>query len=117
MNGNKICVYGLKSETSKAYKNVETIAIELYEGDKKNTPEELIPFVTELFNQIGADRKSHVDEFHKIVLSRKTDQNLLPAPGGGVDSEVVLVGTDVGTSKEAKAAPKSESAAAKKYNI
>lgn len=118
-------VYGLKSETSKQYKNVETLAIETFDTDeKKNTPTELIPFVTELFTQVGADRKEMVDQFHTIILSRKSDTNLLTS-NAGADSEVVLLGTDAisdvedvtVTSKPVKSGTESKSGMAKKYVV
>jgi hypothetical protein len=110
-------IYGLRSETSKQYKNVETIAIETYEGDKRDTPTEFLAFVTEMFNQVGADRKAHVDEFHKIVLSRKQDPAML-SNSGSADSEVVMVGTDVKDDETpAEQVEKKESSAAKKYKI
>jgi hypothetical protein len=86
-------VYALKSEDSKQYKNVSNIAIETYSGDKRDTPAEYLPFIIELFNQVGADRKASVDEFHKVILSRKQDPSLL-ANSSGADSEVVLIGND-----------------------
>lgn len=86
-------VYGVRTEDSKQYKNVSNIVIETYTGDKRDTPTEYLAFVTELFNQVGADRKASVDEFHKIVLSRKQDPALL-ADQSGADSEVVLIGNE-----------------------
>jgi hypothetical protein len=112
-------IYGLKSETSKAYKNVETIAIETYDDDKRNTPESILVFLKELFDQVGTDRKEHLDDFHKIVLSRKQDTNLLTGPASGVDSEIVLLGTDSTPSDDSTPAPATAKtgAAAKKYTV
>lgn len=110
-------VYGLKSVASKEYKNVENIGVETHEGDKRDTPKEMLEFVTELFTQVGADRKESVDEFHKIILSRKQDPALL-AKAGGADSEVVMIGTDTAeTVVPTEAAPASKSGLAKKYNV
>jgi hypothetical protein len=110
-------IYGLKSETSKQYKNVETIAIETYTGDERDTPADCLAFVTELFTQVGADRKEMVDNFHKIIISRKQDPSMLTS-SGGADSEVVLIGTDSASeAAPAKPAGKSESTLAKKYSV
>ncbi len=113
-------VYGLKSLGSKDYKNVEAITIETFEGDKRDTPKDMLEFVAELFAQVGADRKESVDSFHKIIISRKQDPALL-ASTSGADSEVVLIGTDssnVETVAVTEAAPKSTKAEmAKKYSL
>lgn len=111
-------VYGLKSEGSKTYKNVETLAIETFEGDKRDTPAEYLPFVTELFNQVGAERKTMVDDFHRIVLARKQDPALL-ANASGADSEMILIG-DSSTelpAKESVDAPAGKTSLAKKYAV
>ena len=85
--------YSLSSETSKQYKNVESYLIETYStDDKKNTPAEYLPFLQELFNQIRADRKDFIDNFHRIVLARKPDQALLGT--SNADSEMVLIETN-----------------------
>lgn len=110
-------VYGLNSETSKQYKNVETIAIETYTGDDRDTPAAHLAFVTELFNQVGADRKEMVDNFHKVIMARKQDPALLASNSGGADSEVVMIGTDSAESSDSKPAPKSESSMGKKYVV
>lgn len=112
--------YGLTSETSKQYKNVEQIVIETFTGDDRDTPKDLIPFVTELFTQVGTDRKEMVDNFHKMILERKQDPALLANESSGGGDEVLTIGTDAkaGESEaDAPAAPKSESKAAKKYVI
>jgi hypothetical protein len=83
-------VYGVKSVDSKEYKNVVNIGVETYEGEKRDTPKEYLEFVTELFTQVGADRKESVDEFHKIILARKQDPAML-ANDSGADSEVQLL--------------------------
>jgi hypothetical protein len=112
-------VYALKSVASKEYKNVENIGVETHEGDKRDTPKEFLEFVTELFTQVGADRKENVDEFHKIILSRKQDPALLASNNSGSDSEIVLIGTDSEASTPAvtEAAPASQSGTAKKYKV
>jgi len=111
-------VYGLKSEGSKTYKNVETLAIETFEGDKRDTPEAYLPFLVELFTQVGADRKAGIDEFHKIVLSRKQDPALL-ASTSGADSEMVLIGNDTKELpvSEGTDVPAGKTSLAKKYAV
>jgi hypothetical protein len=108
--------YGLTSETSKQYKNVEQIAIETYTGEERDTPKEFISFVTELFTQVGADRKEMVDNFHKMILERKQDPALLASSSSGSGDEVLQIGTEA-KEEVSEAAPKSESKSAKKYVI
>lgn len=89
-------VYGLKSSVGKQFKNVAAFEIETFDDEvKKTTPEVILPFVTELFNQVGVDRKEHVDGFHKMIFERKANPAL--QSNGGADSEVVMVGTNVNT--------------------
>ncbi len=106
-------VYALKSVASKEYKNVENIGVETHEGDKRDTPKELIEFLTELFNQVGADRKESVDEFHKIIMTRKSDAPALT--NNTADSEMVLI-PDTAPVAEAGATGKS-SKLAKNYVV
>lgn len=110
-------VYGLTSTGSKQYKGVETLDIELYDDEKRDTTEAILPFVKELFEQVGADRKEMLVHFHKMVNSRMQDPALLADSSGGSDSEVVLIGNDsepTETAAEKTAAPKSSMA--KKYS-
>ena len=107
-------VYSLKSVASKEYKNVENIGVETHEGDKRDTPKEYIEFLTELFNQVGEDRKQSVTEFHKIILSRKTDPQL--TSNAGADSEMVLI-PDTSTAPATEDAPAGKSKLAKNYVV
>lgn len=108
-------VYGLKSVDSKEYKNVVNIGVETYENELRDTPKELIPFVTELFNQVSADRKESVDNFHKIILERKQDPALLA--NAAADSEMVLIPDTSDSTPATEAAPAGKSSLAKKYNV
>lgn len=105
-------VYGLKAVASKEYKNVETIGIETYEGAERDTPKEYLEFIAELFAQVGADRRESVEVFHKMILERKQNPELL-ANNAGADSEVVLIEdgtTTVETKEEAPVAKQSPKA-------
>lgn len=110
-------VYALKGVDSKEYKNVVNLGVETHEGDKRDTPKDMLDFVTELFNQVGADRKESVDEFHKIILQRKQNPELLA--NAGADSEVALLTNDSTTDVEVKAPAKSgkTSDLAKTYSL
>lgn len=109
-------VYGLKAVASKEYKNVETIGIETYEGADRDTPKEYLEFVAELFNQVGTDRRESVEVFHKMILERKKNPELL-VNNAGADSEVVLIedGTTAEAKEEAPAAKQSPKA--KQYSM
>lgn len=114
-------IYGLTSDVGKQYKNVAAYRIETYDKDDlKNTKESNIPFLTELFTQVSAERTEHVKTFHQIVLARKTDVNLL-ANNSSADSEVVLIeGSPAEAKTETKAEAKHEkstSPLAKKYDL
>lgn len=106
-------VYGITSESSKQYKNVETMSIETFRNEDKDTPKEMLEFVTELFNQVGADRKETVDAFHKMILARRQDPSLMLANNSGVDSEVQLIEA----SKESAPADSAETATTGDDNI
>jgi hypothetical protein len=114
-------MYGLRSEDSKQYKNVSNIAIDTYSGDKRDTPKEYLAFVTELFNQVSEDRKTSVDEFHKMIFARRSNPALI-ADQSGADS-VVLLGndssdvTDVVVTSDTPAPTAGKSNLAKKYVV
>lgn len=102
-------VYGLKAVASKEYKNVETIGIETYEGAERDTPKEYLEFIAELFTQVGTDRRESVEVFHKMILERKQNPELL-ANTAGADSEVVLIEDGTAATKDT---PKEDAPAAK----
>jgi hypothetical protein len=114
-------MYSLKSSVGKSYKNVAQFEIEVIDDEtKRTTPVELLPFITELFNQVGADRKEHVESFHKMIMLRKDNPAL--TTNSSVDSEVVMVGTNVNqsvttVSDSESSTEKSTSPLAKKYSI
>lgn len=108
-------VYGVKSVDSKEYKNVVNFGVETFEGDKRDTPKEILEFVAELFTQVSTDRKESVDEFHKIILTRKQDPALLA--NSAADSEMVLIPDTTEAVPAAAAAPAGKSSLAKKYNV
>jgi hypothetical protein len=72
--------YALVSRTNKTYKNVENFGLEVLDEKERNTPAELIPFLKEMFDAVGEDRKATVDKFHELILSRKNSGAALPAP-------------------------------------
>lgn len=63
--------YGLTSATSSTAKNVENYKIEVLDEKLRRTPEELIPFLKELFTIITNDRKASVEGFYKIAYDRR----------------------------------------------
>jgi len=111
-------VYGLSSVSNKQYKNVENLDIELYDGDKRDTPAVLLPFVEELFKQVKFDREEMLIAFHKMVTERRQDPSLLT--GSNSDSELVMLedGSDEASSPPVgiEAAP-AKSSMAKKYVV
>lgn len=83
-------IYSISSETNKKYKTIESLVVETRTGDERAPKAELVPFLTELFNVIRAERKESLDKFYEIVKERKQDQNLLPNETAA-DNEVVLI--------------------------
>jgi hypothetical protein len=89
-------VYGLRSESSKQYKNVESIKVDVLEKDKQATNEATLPFLVELFNQIGVDRKKMLDDFHAMIKERQANGAAqLPPP---VDSEIKQISVETSES-------------------
>jgi hypothetical protein len=72
-------VYELHTETSKAYKNVESLLVE----PAGNTAPEVLGFLEELFRRTTADRKEHLENFHKMVMANRQNQVALEAPDEG----------------------------------
>lgn len=88
-------VYQLSSETSKSAKNVEVFKVEALPADKRRTPEEMLPFLTELFASISADRKESLSNFYTLLEERKAAGLLgnnapqaLSAPASDADSSL-----------------------------
>jgi hypothetical protein len=89
-------VYGLRSESSKQYKNVESIKVDVLEKDKQATNEATLPFLVELFNQIGVDRKKMLDDFHAMIKERQANGAAqLPPP---IDSEIKQISVETSES-------------------
>lgn len=97
-------VYGLVTKTNAAYKNVENYAIEILGDKDKNTPEEYLSFVQELFTKIGEDRKHSIDLFYENVEAKRIAyaQQAIEAPkeSGHADA-VVTVAKEGGEAAEA----------------
>lgn len=94
-------VYSLASETSKSAKNVEVFKIEALPADKRRTPEELIPFLTELFGSVSADRKAALTNFYEQLEQRKAAGLLsnnapqaLAAPASDADATLPAAAED-----------------------
>jgi hypothetical protein len=108
--------YGIKSKTNAKYKNVENYAVEILDDKNRTTDEALIPFLTELFNIIGGERKEYIDNFYELVNTRQLTQaqQLLEGEGGSQNADVVL---DVGEASQEKAESESVSPMAKSYVV
>ena len=102
-------IYNMRAETSKQYKNVETYAIDTRSGKERDTPVEVLEFVTELFNMIGVDRKESVDQFHKYIAERSLKTAALEAPA---ESGVVMIEVSEQTPAES-----TESSMSKRYDV
>lgn len=63
--------YLLDSETSSTAKNVELYKIGILPQAERVTDPALIPFLKELFRQIGADRKASLDAFYESIAQRR----------------------------------------------
>jgi hypothetical protein len=103
-------VYGLASETNAKFKNVENFSVEILGEQEKVTPDTFVPFLQELFNVIGDERKDSIDKFYELVNSRK-DQPALPSSttSGGADS-TVLIESEPASTEAGEAAPVSDMA-------
>jgi hypothetical protein len=89
--------YALTSKTNKNYKNVENFALEMLDEKERNTPAELLPFLKEMFDAVTEDRKTTVDKFHELILSRKNSGAALPAPEQ--ESNTVMLSNDSAASE------------------
>lgn len=61
-------VYEMKTETSKKYKNVESL---LVDTQNQVTPDGYLPFLEALFIKINEDREQHLIKFEEMVRSRQ----------------------------------------------
>jgi hypothetical protein len=71
--------YTYHTEPSKKSKNVEALIATPASLPEGKVAEEVLPFLQELFNQISADRKAHLDDFTMMANQRK-EQLALSAP-------------------------------------
>lgn len=73
--------YGLSSGTSTKVKNVEVYNVGILPKDESITPDEVVPFLKELFDLIASDRKEMLDNFYTVVkakaLTNQTQQAAL----------------------------------------
>lgn len=97
-------IYELRTETSKKYKNVESLIVDT---QNKATPASYMPFLDELFERIGQDREEHKRRFYEIVRAGASD-NLLASPrdAGGDDIDVLPVQVAESTGTQAELAKK-----------
>lgn len=92
--------YGLKSSTNTQFKNIESLEVTTLSDKERNVPEELLPFLAELFSLVSEDRKESIDRFYKYLATKpKPDAALLTT---SADSEVVAVTSDVPAKPEAQ---------------
>lgn len=97
--------YALSSKTHQKQKNVETYAVEPLSGEKRVTPEALLPFLGELFAIVSGDRKAHLEKFYETIKLKVENQSKAALTGNS-GSDTTLVLTDDAT----PAAPAAEAA-------
>lgn len=108
--------YSLDSEPSPTQKTVEVFKVGVLDAAKRRTPEEVLPFLKELFDQIGVSRKEQLEAFYENIKARReagllTDQSKAATPA-------IEDGTGDKTLEIADATPVSTvSAKAKAYTI
>lgn len=103
-------VYGLRSETNKQYKQVESMIVEYYSDPKeKEVSPEIVDFIAEMFKMVQSDRKESLDVFHRGIADKRAKGliNTVAAPGS--DSATVMI--------EAPAETGGSSEYAKKYSV
>lgn len=87
-------VYGLKSETNKQYKQVESLVVEYYSDAKeKETSAESLEFISELFKMVQGDRKEMLDGFHKMVMEKRAKGLPVAALPNAADAVVMIEAT------------------------
>ena len=88
-------VYGLRSETNKQYKQVESFVVEKYSGKDKETPAAVLPFIEELFKMIRDDRQEMLTSFHKMIIEKRASQanapTLIESSANDIIGEVTLI--------------------------
>lgn len=69
--------YGLSSTTNPNAKNVEMFKIEIPDAKDRKAPDEILPFLEALFQQVGDDRKQMLTAFYEAA-TRRVGQVALP---------------------------------------
>ncbi len=82
-------VYALKSETSPKSKNVEILVANAFAGNI--TDKALLPFLQELSNISGEDRKAALAAFYEYIKSRQQGSDHVALADNSSDNNVVLL--------------------------
>lgn len=93
--------YSMSSKTSAEYKNVETFVIETNEGAKRDTPKEIIPFIAELFELIGNDRKEAIENFYTFIKEKRQTPEFLALEAGLNDANSTVIAIEAAPAAEA----------------
>lgn len=80
-------VYELKTETSKKYKNVESL---LVDTQNQVTPAEHLTFLEAMFTKVNADREAYLKKFEEVTRSRQVEHPVLEDRSGVADSVQTL---------------------------
>jgi len=101
-------VYGLRSETNKQYKQVESLVVEYYSDPKeRDTAPELLEFLSEMFKMVQSDRKESLDSFHKGIADKRAKGLVAALPNANAGTVMI----------DAPAPAAETSAQAKKYSV
>ncbi len=101
-------VYEMTTETSKEYKNVESLLVNVPEkAAEQSTPAEYLPFLEALFDKITEDREAYLSRFEEMVNSRPVEAAMLEDKSANGDDAVTV---------EALPSP-NQTAMAKKYEL
>jgi hypothetical protein len=101
-------VYEMKTETSKEYKNVESLLVNVPDKTSEAiTPDEYIPFLEALFLKITEDREQHLKNFEEMVANKGSEVAML--------EDKTVAGED-GVAIESLPTPE-QSSMAKKYTL
>lgn len=91
-------VYEMSSITSPKVKNVEIVKVEPVTGDNNLDPK-LLPFVEELFQLSGTDRKATLANFYEYIEQKKDASQLVVGDDSPSEGNVVLVSAEPDDSK------------------
>lgn len=64
-------IYGLSSKPSTKAKNVELLSVGLLPEKERATPDEHLPFLKELFDQVNTDRKEMLVKFQESIAQKR----------------------------------------------